>query len=80
MATSHTSKPARIFAGYGVDGSLNYISVTIDHDKIICPECEGTGRMEFDCGVDGFSKPYTDTCEACDGDGELSIEVEETNE
>ncbi len=80
MGTPHTSKPARILAGYGVDGSVQYVRVTIDHDELICPECEGTGRVDYVNCRDGFEYRSTGICEDCDGRGVLKIEIEETEQ
>ena len=75
-----TSKPARILAGYGTDGSVHYARVTIPADELICPECEGTGRVHYVNARDGFEYRSTGICEDCDGNGVLKIEIEETEQ
>lgn len=42
-----------------------------------CPECHGDGKVEYDNGVDGFSKPFTCHCDTCRGMGEV---YEQTSE
>jgi hypothetical protein len=70
MATAHTSKPARMWDGE----AFGYIPVNMRPDELLCPECEGNGRIHCDAGVDGFSKPFWADCENCDGHGVLAIE------
>jgi hypothetical protein len=58
--------------------------------KITCPECEGTGQVEYEVAVHAsFSNPYGYLttkyceCERCFGSGELrdeSIDDEEEND
>ena len=45
---------------------------------IECPECKGEGKMEYDNGVDGFSKPFTAHCDSCGGMGEVFEQVDES--
>jgi DnaJ-class molecular chaperone len=56
------------------DEGFGYISVVMRPDELLCPECEGNGRIHCDNGVDGFSKPYSAVCDHCDGKGVLTIE------
>jgi DnaJ-class molecular chaperone len=70
MGTPRTdAKTARLW-----DEGFGYISVTMRPDELLCPECEGNGRIHCDNGVDGFSKPFWAECENCDGRGVLEIE------
>ena len=58
--------------------------------KITCPECEGTGQVEYEVAVHAsFSNPYgylttkCCECERCFGSGELrdeSIDAEDTDD
>jgi hypothetical protein len=70
MANTYTSKPARMWDGE----AFGYIPVSLRPDELLCPECEGNGRIHCDAGVDGFSKPFWADCENCDGHGVLAIE------
>lgn len=72
-----TQSQSRILAGYRVDGAPFYAPVTMAPGEIICPKCEGSGRLTYDNGEDGFSYPFTDDCSQCDGAGVLEIEIEE---
>ena len=47
-----------------------------------CDECGGEGRCEYERAVidwehGGYLEGYMDTCEKCDGSGEVEIEEEE---
>lgn len=68
---------SKILAGYGVDGRAFYALVTMAPGEIVCPECEGSGTVAYDAGVDGFSKPGKCTCDHCDGAGVLKIDTGE---
>jgi DnaJ-class molecular chaperone len=64
------AKTARMWDGE----AFGYIPVSMRPDELLCPECEGSGRVSCDAGVDGFSKPYSAVCDHCDGHGVLEIE------
>lgn len=68
---------SKILAGYRLDGRAVYAPVTMPADEIVCPKCEGSGRLTYDNGVDGFSYLFTDDCNQCDGAGVLEIETSE---
>jgi DnaJ-class molecular chaperone len=57
------------------DEGFGYITVNMRPDELLCPECEGNGRISCDAGVDGFSKHYWAECDHCDGHGVLEIEL-----
>lgn len=72
-----TVSASKIRWGYGVDGAALYVPVTLPADEIICPECEGTGRIHCTNARNGFEYRSTEICDRCDGDGVLAIEIEE---
>lgn len=56
-------------------------------DKIVCPECEGRGEVEYEVAVPmSFSNPYGYLttkwceCERCMGAGELRAEDEDDDD
>ncbi len=77
MGTASPQKQEFILAGYGVNGVAIYVPVSSTPGEIVCPRCEGMGRIEYDNGVDGFSKSFMDDCDQCDGAGVLEIETME---
>jgi hypothetical protein len=74
MGTSQAVKSGRILGGFRSDGRPFYVPVTLKPDEIICPECEGTGRIYCTNDRDGFEYRSTIICDHCDGDGALTIE------
>jgi DnaJ-class molecular chaperone len=68
---------AKVFWGTRIDGVALYAPVTLPANEIICPECEGLGTVLYDYGRDGFQKLKRETCESCDGAGQLTIETPE---
>ncbi len=68
---------SRILGGYRSNGIAFYVPVTMAPGEIVCPECEGQGTVLYDYGVDGFQKLRRETCEQCDGAGQLTIETME---
>lgn len=63
--------------GYDCRGVEQYVPITMPPGEIICPECEGQGTVIYDYGRDGFQKLRRETCETCDGAGQLTIETSE---
>jgi len=57
---------------------LATVSRPVYHDRIgflyldvECPECRGEGSIDYDDGVDGFSKPSSAECDCCRGVGRV---------
>jgi hypothetical protein len=71
---------SRILCGYRVSGAPFYALVNDTPGEIVCPKCEGSGRLTYDNGTDGFSYPFKDDCSQCDGAGVLEIEIAEEEE
>jgi DnaJ-class molecular chaperone len=60
------------------------VSRPVYHDRagflflaVECPECKGEGVLDFDDGVDGFSRPYSAPCACCNGEGQVYEQVAE---
>lgn len=56
--------------------------MTHDEQMRVCPECGGVGRCDYDVPVvdyinGGFIDTVNDTCELCDGSGEVEFDEEE---
>lgn len=63
--------------GYDAFGNPRYFKPNLQPNQHVCKDCEGSGFVYYDNGVDGFSKVTTGTCEACDGEGTITQEEEE---
>ena len=56
--------------------------MTHEEQMRVCPECGGVGRCDYDVPVvdyinGGFINTVNDTCELCDGSGEVEFDEEE---
>jgi len=56
--------------------------MTHEEQMRVCPECGGVGRCDYDVPVvdytnGGFIDTVNDTCELCDGTGEVEFDEEE---
>mgnify|MGYP001089414783 CR=1 FL=1 len=70
------------------DGNLDALNRHLDEIEeyeartITCPECDGDGVCAYEEAVvdyvnGGYLKEVIDTCERCDGAGEIEIEGDE---
>lgn len=66
--------------GYSVNGVEIYATYPLAPREEVCRTCDGSGQQDFDDGVDGFSKPYSRRCEACNGNGSIINEPDEGEE
>lgn len=67
----------RMRGGYAPDGTTVYVPVLLDPGIEICRQCEGTGRLHYNAGHDGFERWESCQCENCDGEGRIYTHTEE---
>lgn len=70
-------KTASMLWGYGPFGPPRFCQVTLQDNEQLCTQCDGSGTVVYDDGVDGFSRLSKGRCDDCGGEGTTTIEIME---
>lgn len=62
-----------LMLGVCVDGTALTSRVTLKHNEAVCPDCGGSGQVEFG-SIDPSVKPWTERCDECRGEGVVEID------